>query len=179
MTIAIAAMLMVAGAQAAIITLDFSVASFSPFVGADSAPTDPVTGTISWNATSDTSDILSLISADLTIDGHAYSASEMSFTNFGTATGCGLGRRCIGGSIFGAETLNLGSNDFVIVWLPSIKTFSHLTYTSENYSFNGWISPAFITPTEFAFTTVPVPAAVWLFGSALCLLGWMRERKAA
>ena len=24
--------------------------------------------------------------------------------------------------------------------------------------------------------TVPVPAAVWLFGSALCLLGWLRKR---
>jgi len=27
-------------------------------------------------------------------------------------------------------------------------------------------------------TTVPVPAAVWLFGSALGLLGWMRRRAA-
>ena len=31
---------------------------------------------------------------------------------------------------------------------------------------------------SLGFTAVPVPAAVWLFGSALGVLGWMR-RKAA
>jgi hypothetical protein len=39
------------------------------------------------------------------------------------------------------------------------------------------------TPQEFRFftagtiSTVPIPAAVWLFGSALAGLGWMRRRK--
>jgi hypothetical protein len=27
----------------------------------------------------------------------------------------------------------------------------------------------------FSITTVPVPAAAWLFGSALALLGWIRR----
>lgn len=31
---------------------------------------------------------------------------------------------------------------------------------------------------EFSTAAVPVPAAVWLFGSALGLLGWMRRRAA-
>jgi len=34
------------------------------------------------------------------------------------------------------------------------------------------------TPTgyQFTFTVIPVPAAVWLFGSALGLLGWIRRK---
>lgn len=31
---------------------------------------------------------------------------------------------------------------------------------------------------EVTVTPIPVPAAVWLFGSALGLLGWMRRKKA-
>lgn len=31
---------------------------------------------------------------------------------------------------------------------------------------------------DFAFAAIPVPAAVWLFGSALGLLGWLRRRAA-
>ena len=36
--------------------------------------------------------------------------------------------------------------------------------------------PGEATGTTFYLTTVPVPAAVWLFGSALGLLGWARRR---
>lgn len=32
---------------------------------------------------------------------------------------------------------------------------------------------------HFTMTAVPVPAAAWLFGSALCAFGWLRRRSAA
>jgi hypothetical protein len=40
--------------------------------------------------------------------------------------------------------------------------------------FNGGSDSQFI---PLASNTVPVPSAVWLFGSALALFGWMRRRK--
>ena len=51
-------------------------------------------------------------------------------------------------------------------------------------SFVVWEASAFASPytgsgSRYTFTTgVPVPAAVWLFGSGLGLLGWVRRRAA-
>jgi hypothetical protein len=43
--------------------------------------------------------------------------------------------------------------------------------TAHNYSLQNLTSSAVLV------STVPIPAAVWLFGSALAGLGWMRRRK--
>jgi hypothetical protein len=48
-------------------------------------------------------------------------------------------------------------------------------YTYEDF-LNGGSSVAELSNVR-AFSTVPVPAAVWLFGSALGALGWVRRRK--
>jgi hypothetical protein len=50
-------------------------------------------------------------------------------------------------------------------------------YVYEDF-LNGGTSVADISNVR-AFSTVPVPAAVWLFGSGLGMLGWMRRRKTA
>ena len=39
-----------------------------------------------------------------------------------------------------------------------------------------WLQDANYALTNGDVAAVPVPAAVWLFGSALGLLGWMRRR---
>jgi hypothetical protein len=40
-------------------------------------------------------------------------------------------------------------------------------------------SPGYAGGTSIELATVPVPAAVWMFGSALSILGWIRRRTAA
>ncbi len=50
------------------------------------------------------------------------------------------------------------------------------SFQSPNNDF-GNASPWLVV--EFTPTPIPVPAAAWLFGSALGLLGWMRRRKAS
>jgi hypothetical protein len=57
-------------------------------------------------------------------------------------------------------------------------TNSESVYIELDSAFDQMFQRNFKT-TGFATTTVPVPAAVWLFGSALGLLGWVRRRTAA
>jgi hypothetical protein len=62
------------------------------------------------------------------------------------------------------ETLSMGPG-----W-EGLKSVSFEVDTSNNYSFN---VPYF---DNIVVNEVPVPAAVWLFGSALVGLGWMRRK---
>jgi len=53
----------------------------------------------------------------------------------------------------------------------------HRLNTSDGWVGRGWLLPPNSTDDWlFTATVVPVPAAVWLFGSALGLLGWMRRK---
>ena len=56
-------------------------------------------------------------------------------------------------------------------------TLSESVYVSLlGGGFDGNFSNGRYLTSGFAVTTVPVPAAAWLFGSALGLLGWVRSR---
>lgn len=59
--------------------------------------------------------------------------------------------------------------------LSSIGKSNHLIFNADGG--DGSTSNYYIS--EANITAVPVPAAVWLFGSGLGLLGWMRKRKVA
>ena len=52
-------------------------------------------------------------------------------------------------------------------------------YIELDEPFSGELFKGNFKTTGFAHTTVPVPAAAWLFGSALGLLAWLRRRSGA
>lgn len=74
-------------------------------------------------------------------------------------------------SLWGFNTTN--------IWCaPELQlncTNSESVYLSLNSLFGGIFTDKF-TSSATATTTVPIPAAAWLFGSALGLLGWVRRR---
>jgi hypothetical protein len=57
--------------------------------------------------------------------------------------------------------------------LFAAETFATLGITPGTYV---WVLPSSDTVTLNVVSAVPVPAAAWLFGSALGLLGWMRRK---
>jgi hypothetical protein len=73
------------------------------------------------------------------------------------------------GTDFGISTIGGGGN------LVSDHAIAPSATTPPDY----WSVDDGVEFTAIATTTVPVPAAVWLFGSALGLLGWMRRRTSA
>jgi len=65
--------------------------------------------------------------------------------------------------------------DLTAVTCPAgICTVADRAYVESDF-LNGGTSVADLSNVR-AFSTVPVPAAVWLFGSGLGLLGWMRRK---
>ena len=72
----------------------------------------------------------------------------------------------------------LGFNTTDIWCAPELMlncTESESVYVALSKAFSGEIGRNFMA-NGIAVTTVPVPAAVWLFGSSLGLLGWVRRR---
>ena len=55
-------------------------------------------------------------------------------------------------------------------------TLNESVYISLLGGFDGNFNNGKFTDSGIAITTVPIPAAAWLFGSALGLLGWVRSR---
>ena len=106
----------------------------------------------------------------------------VTFTSFGPGTGSietadsdplagfGFGREqlAVPTGFLSGDTINATSITF------TGETFASLGITAGNYTVASWAGDSI----TLNATAVPVPAAVWLFGSALGMLGWMRRKRA-
>jgi hypothetical protein len=86
----------------------------------------------------------------------------------------------IGGNSNGTWSTDIGDWDplYTTVTCPAeICAVADRFYTAGDFlNGSGEVAPL---SSVTAYSAVPIPAAVWLFGSGLGLLGWMRRRKTA
>jgi len=137
-------------ASAIPITVSFTASGFQ-----DGAPTDPVTGSIVYDAASTTAPPNSLTSIDLTIAGHTYSLDEVGFS-VGTI---------IGSTLDGVGVVIGDLNTFFIEWTASSITPLEFAYGCETGCTRGFTTSTF---TQFSVTA---PAAVPEPSSLTLLLG--------
>lgn len=156
----LAVMFPVSVAHAIPVYLDFSVTGFGESSG-NAAPTDPVVGSIIYEAASVDATIDSITSISLTLNGYTYGISNL---YFGTASGT---LEVIAGE--GGIGLGNLTDDFEISFYRDTGTGGAFTYTSSTLS-GIWFARNF---TSFSLTTgptVPAPAPAPL-PVALLLIG--------
>ena len=142
-------------AQAALITLEFTVADFPPTRFSNiAAPYDPVSGVITYEAADVGSPIESLASVSLTIGSHSYLVGELGFvTNPSSISTSSI----IGGSLNNVTGVQPFTNDFSLqydrVGQPGVG--ANFIYTTADL-FGTWRSLNF---TSFSLTeaSMPVP----------------------
>jgi len=175
--LAVIGLTLFAPAQAMPIRMDFTFSGLGVSAG-NAADLDPVIGSIVWEADSVSSPIHSLTSIDLAIDGHTYVIGEIDFIDPWVSTHA---------NIFGTlndTSVHSQTNDFWITWTLNTLTLNSFVYASANTEGIWPTIPGETNPTgilefsSFSITAVPLPTAVWLFGSALGLLGWLGRRTA-
>jgi hypothetical protein len=155
-------------AQAIPIEVDFTAGDFTPSPASPPTipPTDPVIGTIIYEAASITANIDSLTSINLIIGGHNYLINEIGYISpF-------FGRQKIGGNSAGVAGMSSGTDDFSLDWFEGTLTPMMFSYTSS-LNAGYWDSNTF---SSFSVAAVPEPTTMLLLGLALVSLVGLRRK---
>jgi hypothetical protein len=149
------------------VTLSFTVNDFGIVGTAPSGvPTDPVTGSFTYDAPSITSDPTSFTAVNLTIGGHAYTLAEV-----------GSNTDVIGAVVNGVNDVFAGSDDFILVWHPASAAPEAFVYATLSDTSAVFESSNF---TQFNVTAVPVipePSTWAMMALGFGLLGLVGYRK--
>jgi hypothetical protein len=143
-------------ADAAIYQLDFEVTNFEGVFGSSPTPTDPVTGSIIWEAGGIRDPIQSFDSIYLILDGHTYGAGEIGYSRLDFPYS---GIELIGGTITGIGSMSKFTDDFWLRWDRNSLTPFDFSYTSsQRYGFWSAYESNPGSFTSFSITEVPEPA---------------------
>ena len=136
------------------------------------APTDPVLGTIIWEAPTIHDPVESIDSINMTIGGHKYSETEIGSLVRGD------GYMMIGGISEGVDMMLGSTDDFWISWNPIQLTPGDFSYTSSLQP-GMWYAAGYPPghfPT-FSITEVPEPGASVIICVGLVIGGALGLRK--
>jgi hypothetical protein len=154
-------------AQAIPIEVNFKAQNF-----ASTAPNDPVTGTIIYEAASTTANIDFLTSSNMTIDGYTYSISEVGFISpFGPTDQLIFAKT-------GDTTVFAGTNDFYLRWNQNTLNPVSFAYASSSTPVSVWLTSDFANFTVTESTTpIPEPTTMLLLSSGLISLAGYGRKK--
>jgi hypothetical protein len=145
------------------VTLSFTVSGFGA-----GAPTDPVTGSFTYDAPSITSDPTSLTAVNLTIGGRAYTLAEVGSDTVQSEA-------VIGGVVNGVDAVDFGTDDFFLTWTPVSSVPGVFVYATSNTStFEGTNFTQFNVT---AATPVPEPSTWAMMAVGFAGLGFLGYRK--
>ncbi len=149
--------------------MSFQVTGFGRSNG-NLPPTDPVSGSIVWQASAIDSPIQRFVSVDLTLDGRAYSVNRLSYLEEDVNS---YRWSWIGGSLSGANEIHNQTDDFFVAWDRNSLSPVGFAYSSAQRS-GIWTVNVLDNPSSFTFfsiTPVPEPSMVSFLTLLLPMFG--------